>query len=345
MPLPTRSLGTSGLQITTVGFGSWAVGGGGYAFGWGPQDDRQSQDAIAHAVELGVNWVDTAAIYGVGHSEEVVGRAVRALPEAARPLVFTKCGLEWDPAEPSKEWRECTPATVRRGAEDSLRRLGLDRIDLFQIHWPDDRGNPIEAAWEEMLKLKEEGLVGAVGVSNFEVELLERCEALGHVDSLQPPFSLIARDTAADLLPWAAAHGTGVICYSPMKNGLLTDSFGVERLARMAEDDWRRSAPSFQEPALSRNLALRDALRPVAERHGATVAAVAIAWVLSWPGVSGAIVGGRAPEQVDGWVGAAGLTLSAADLDEIAAAVEATGAGSGPADPPSIQVLGQMPLA
>jgi aryl-alcohol dehydrogenase-like predicted oxidoreductase len=165
------------------------------------------------------------------------------------------------------------------------------------------------------------------------VEQLERCEALGHVDSLQPPFSLIARDTAAGLLPWAAAHGTGVICYSPMKNGLLTDSFGAERLARMSHDDWRRSAPSFQEPALSRNLALRDALRPIAQRHGATVAAVAVAWVLAWRGVSGAIVGGRTPGQVDGWIGGARLTLSGADLDEITAAVEATGAGSGPADP------------
>ena len=335
MPLPTRLLGTSGLEITTVGFGSWAVGGGGYAFGWGPQDDRRSVAAITHAAELGVNWVDTAAIYGVGHSEEVVGRAVRSLPEGSRPLVFTKCGREWDPADPSSDWRELTPATVRRGAEDSLRRLGLEQIDLFQIHWPDDRGNPIEPGWEEMLALKEEGLVRAVGVSNFDLGLLERCESLGHVDSLQPPFSLIGRDTAGELLPWALEHGTGVICYSPMQNGLLTDSFGPERIASMAEDDWRRSAPSFQEPSLGRSLALRDALRPVAERHDVTVAAVAVAWVLAWPGVSGAIVGGRAPEQVDGWIGAAGLALSDADLDEIAAAVKASGAGSGPADPRS----------
>jgi aryl-alcohol dehydrogenase-like predicted oxidoreductase len=284
-------------------------------------------------VELGVNWVDTAAVYGLGHSEEVVGRVMRSLPETSRPLIFTKCGLEWDPAEPSREWHEVTPDTVRRGVEDSLRRLGLDRIDLFQIHSPDDNGSPVEPAWEAMLELKHEGLVRAVGVSNFDVGLLDRCEALGHVDSLQPPFSLISRDTATDLLPWAAAHGTGVICYSPMKNGILTDSFGRERIARMAEDDWRRSAPNFREPALGRNLALRDALRPIAERHNATVADVAVAWVLAWPGVSGAIVGGRAPEQVDGWVGAGGLTLSSADLDEIAAAVESTSAGSGPARP------------
>jgi aryl-alcohol dehydrogenase-like predicted oxidoreductase len=333
MNLPTRPLGVSGLDITTVGFGSWAVGGGGYAFGWGPQDDAQSVDAIRRAVELGVNWVDTAAIYGVGHSEEVVGRAVRELPEESRPLVFTKCGLEWDPARPSKEWTEVTPVTVRRGAEDSLRRLGLERIDLFQIHWPDDRGNPVEPAWEEMLALKAEGLVRSVGVSNFDVGLLERCDALGHVDSLQPPFSLISRDTAQELLPWAAANGTGVICYSPMKNGILTDSFGPERIARMAEDDWRRSAPNFNEPALGRNLALRDALRPVAQRHGATVAAVAVAWVLAWPGVSGAIVGARAPRQVDGWYRAAHIELTDEDLDQIAAAVEESGAGSGPVHP------------
>jgi aryl-alcohol dehydrogenase-like predicted oxidoreductase len=333
MTLPTRPLGTSGLQITTVGFGSWAVGGDGYAFGWGPQDDAESQEAIAHAVSLGVGWVDTAAIYGVGHSEEVVGRAVRALPAGSRPLVFTKCGLEWDKRDPSSEWREATPATVRRGAKDSLRRLGLGHIDLFQIHWPDDRGNPVEAAWEEMLKLREEGLARAVGVSNFGVDLLERCEALGHVDSLQPPFSLIGRETAEELLPWAEQHGTGVLCYSPMKNGILTDSFSAERVARMAEDDWRRSAPNFREPALSRNLALRDALRPIAERHGTTVASVAVAWTLAWPGVTAAIVGARAPGQVDGWIGAAGLDLTTADLDDIAAAIRETGAGAGPSDP------------
>jgi aryl-alcohol dehydrogenase-like predicted oxidoreductase len=334
MTLPTRALGTSSLEITTVGFGSWAVGGGGWAFGWGPQDDDRSVAAISHAVERGITWVDTAAIYGLGHGEEVVGRALRALPAASRPLVFTKCGLLWDDADRMKPARRVVTAeTVRRGAEDSLRRLGLDRLDLLQIHWPDDEGNAIEPAWEEMLRLREEGLTRAVGVSNFDVGLLERCEALGHVDSLQPPFNLVSRETAEELLPWADEHGTGVICYSPMKNGILTGSFSGARVAAMAEDDWRRSAPNFKEPALSRNLSLRDALRPIAERRGATVASVAVAWTLTWPGVGGAIVGARAPEQVDGWIGAAELRLSAADLDEIAAAVRATGAGSGPADP------------
>ncbi len=334
MTLPTRPLGTSGLQVTTVGFGSWAVGGSDSSFSWGPQDDTRSTEAIARAADLGVNWVDTAAVYGRGHSEEVVGRALRALPAASRPLVFTKCGLEWETGHPEEpERREATPATVRRGAEDSLRRLGLDHVDLFQIHWPDDQGNPVEAAWEEMLKLREEGLRRAIGVSNFDIDLLERCEALGHVDSLQPPFSLIGRETAEELLPWAEQNGTGVLCYSPMKNGILTDSFSAERVARMADGDWRRSAPNFREPALGRNLALRDALRPVAERHGATVASVAVAWTLAWPGVTAAIVGARNPEQVDGWIGAADLKLTAADLDEIAAAIRATGAGAGPSDP------------
>lgn len=333
-PLPSRALGSSGLRISVVGFGAWATGGGGWAFGWGPQDDAQSIAAIHHAVDLGVSWIDTAAVYGLGHSEVVVGRAVRALPAAFRPLVFTKCALEWDAADSMAATRRvATPHTVRRGLEESLRRLGLDSVDLLQIHWPDDEGNAVEAAWEEMVKLRDEGGARAIGVSNFDVALLERCEAIGHVDALQPPFSLIQRETAEQLLPWARAHGTGVLCYSPMGSGLLTDTFTAERVASLPEDDWRRRPPMFKEPRLSRNLALRDALRPVAARRGTSVAAVAVAWAASWPGVSGAIAGARSPEQVDGWIGAAGLTLTDADLDEIAAAVRGTGAGEGPTDP------------
>ncbi len=334
MSLATRPLGASGLEITTVGFGSWAVGGGGWSFGWGPQDDDLSIAAIGRAVELGVNWIDTAAIYGLGHSEEVVGRAVRALPAAARPLVFTKCGLEWDAADPMGAVRRVfTPHTVRHGIEGSLRRLGLEAVDLFQIHWPDDQGDPVEDAWAEMVKLREEGKARAIGVSNFDPDLLARCEAVGHVDSLQPPFSLVDRETAAELLPWARAHSTGVLCYSPMASGILTDSFSAARVAAMAADDWRRRPPSFNEPELGRNLSLRDALRPIAARHGATVAAVAVAWVIAWPGVTGAIVGARSPEQVDGWIGGASLELTDEDLAEIAEAVRATEAGEGPADP------------
>ena len=332
--LPTRPLGTSGLEISVVGFGSWATGGGGWAFGWGPQDDAQSVAAIHHAVELGVTWVDTAAVYGLGHSEEVVGRAVRALPADARPLVFTKCALEWDPADPMAPTRRiATSQTVRHGIEDSLRRLGTDTVDLFQIHWPDDEGNAVEDAWGEMVKLRDEGKARAIGVSNFDAALLERCEAVGHVDSVQPPFSLIQRETAAELLPWARAHGAGVLCYSPMGSGLLTETFSAARVAAFAEDDWRRRPPMFNEPRLSRNLALRDALRPIAARHETSVPAIAIAWVTSWAGVSGAIVGARSAQQVDGWIGAAAATLSDEDLDEIATAVSAFGAGGGPSDP------------
>lgn len=328
MDLQTRPLGKSGLQITTVGFGSWAVGGGGWAFGWGPQDDEDSVRAITHAVGRGVNWIDTAAVYGLGRSEEVVGRAVAAIPAADRPLVFTKCGLKWDAANPmTPAIRNSTPATLRLDVENSLRRLAVDRIDLFQIHWPDDLGTPVEDSWGEMARFVDEGKVRAIGVSNFNVALLERCEAVRHVDSLQPPFSLIRQGAAADVIPWAAAHGTGVIVYSPMGSGILTDSFSRERVAAMAEDDWRRGSPSHQEPDLTRNLALRDALRPIAARHGTTVSAVAVAWTLTRPGISGAIVGARTPAQVDGWLAAGSLALSSADLAEIASAVEGLRAG------------------
>jgi aryl-alcohol dehydrogenase-like predicted oxidoreductase len=334
MKLPMRPLGTSGLQITTLGFGSWAVGGGGWSFGWGPQDDQRSAAAIHRAVELGLNWIDTAAVYGLGHSEEVVGRAVRSLPEADRPLVFTKCGLDWDDEQPMRApQRVATAQTVRRGCQDSLRRLGLDHIDLLQIHWPDESGVAIEDAWAEMARLRDEGKVRAIGVSNFHPPLLARCEAVAHVDSLQPPFSLLDRATGADDLRWCREHGAGVLCYSPMHAGLLTDTFSAARVAAMADDDWRRRQDDYREPALSRNLALRDGLRPIAQRHGLTVAAVAVAWVLAWPGVSGAIVGARSPEQVDGWIGAGGGRLTDNDLDEIAALIATTKAGKGPADP------------
>ncbi len=332
--LPTRPLGTSGLEITTVGFGAWAVGGGGWAFGWGPQDDTASLAAMRRALERGINWIDTAAVYGLGHSEEVVGRLLRELPASERPLVFTKCGLVWDERNRMAEaTRDLRPASIRREVEASLRRLGVERIDLYQFHRPDELGTPVEDSWREMIRLVEEGKVRAAGVSNFDVALLERAEALRHVDSLQPPFSLIRRESARDVIPWAARHGTGVIVYSPMQTGLLTDGFTRQRLAALARDDWRSRGVEFQEPNLSRNLALRDALRPVAARHGSTVSAVAVAWTLAWPGVTGAIVGARTPEQVDGWVGAATLELTEQDLEEIAAAVQRTGAGSGPARP------------
>jgi aryl-alcohol dehydrogenase-like predicted oxidoreductase len=335
MTLPTRPLGTSGLEITTVGFGAWAIGGGGWSFGWGPQDDADSLAAMRRALELGINWIDTAAVYGLGHSEELVGRLLRTLPAAERPLVFTKGGLVWDERDPMAEPRRVLePASLRRELDASLRRLGVERIDLYQFHWPDETGTAVEDSWGAMVRFIEAGKVRAAGVSNFDVALLERCEAIRHVDALQPPFSLIRREAAARELPWCAGHGTGVIVYSPMQSGLLTDGFSAERVARFAPDDWRRRAAEFREPNLGRNLALRDALRPIARRHGTTVAAVAVAWTLAWPGVSGAIVGARTPAQVDGWIEAARLELDAADLDEIAAAIARTGAGAGPARPP-----------
>jgi aryl-alcohol dehydrogenase-like predicted oxidoreductase len=335
MSLARRPLGMSGMEITTVGFGAWATGGGGWAFGWGAQDDGASVAAIHHALKRGVNWIDTAAVYGLGHSEEVVGRAVRELPAGDRPYVFTKCGLQWDDANPMVQAkRSLRPEYIARECEASLRRLGLERIDLFQFHWPDESGVAVEESWGAMVRLVEEGKVRAAGVSNFGVPLLERCAAARPVDSLQPPFSLIRRDAAVTEIPWCAARQTGVIVYSPMQSGLLTDRFSQERVAAMAADDWRRRNPQFQSPRLEANLALRDALKPVAARRGVTVGALAVAWTLAWPGVSGAIVGARSPEQVDGWIGAAGLALDPDDLDAIAQAVERTGAGTGPARPP-----------
>jgi len=336
MSLPKRPLGKSGLEITTVGFGAWAAGGGGWAFGWGPQDDDASVGAIVHAVSRGVNWIDTASVYGLGHSEVVVGRALKVLPPADRPLVFTKCGMQWDDKNPmGKPRRISDPASIPLECEASLRRLGMDTIDLMQFHWPDETGLAVEDSWGALVKLREQGKVRAVGVCNYDVARLDRAEAVRHVDSLQPPFSLIKRAVAAAEIPWAKAHDTGVIAYSPMQSGLLTDRFSEQRLASLDATDWRRNNPEYQPPKLQANLALRDALLPIAARHGVSAGAVAIAWTLAWPGMSGAIVGARSPEQVDGWIAAASLALDRADLDTIAAALARTGAGAGPTRPPS----------
>ena len=330
MALPTRRLGTTDLQITTVGFGSWATGGGGWAAGWGAQDDADSLAAMQHALASGVNWIDTAPVYGLGHAEEVVGRLLRGLPPADRPFVFTKCGLIWNPDDRMEPARRISrPETIRQECEASLRRLGVEAIDLYQIHWPDADG-VVEDAWAEMLRLAEEGKIRHAALSNFDKPLLERCERVGHVASLQPPFSMIKRGAAAAEIPWCEAHGTGVIVYSPMQAGILTDRFSVERVAAMDPEDWRRGNANFQSPRLERNIALRDALKPIAARHATTVSAVAVAWTLAWPGVTGAIVGARNAAQVDGWIGAADLRLTQADLDLIAMAIEQTGAGEGP---------------
>jgi aryl-alcohol dehydrogenase-like predicted oxidoreductase len=331
--LPTRTLGRDGPPITSVGFGAWAIGGGDWAFGWGPQDDRDSIAAIHHAIELGIGWIDTAAVYGLGHSEEVVAAALAGMSE--RPLVFTKCGMVWQDQSDGVPRPNLRPEEIRRECDDSLRRLGVERIDLYQFHWPDSNtGTPIEESWGVMADLVAQGKVRWAGLSNFDVPLMERCEPILHIDSLQPPFNAIDRAAGEDLLPWCATNGTGVIAYSPMMSGLLTDRFSAERVASMAPNDWRRGFTHvFAEPALSRNLALRDALAPVARRHGGSVAATAVAWVRAWPEVTGAIVGARTPEQVDGWIDGGRVELTPDDLGEIARAIEATDAGQGPARP------------
>lgn len=325
--LPTRAFGKTGMQITRLGIGAWAMGGN----MWGPQDDAESVAAIRHAIDLGINWIDTAAVYGNGHSEAVIGEALRQMPADRRPFVFTKGGIVRD-AEGKNPRRIGEARHLRGELEGSLRRLGLEVIDLYQMHWPsDDVG--LEDYWGTLLELKKEGKVRHVGLSNHDAGQLERAEALGHVETLQPPFSMIKRETAAEILPWCAAHGTGVICYSPMQAGLLTGGFTRERAQNLDENDWRRANPEFTGERLERNLALADALRPIAEKHGTSMGTIALAWVLAWPGLTAAIVGARSPEQVDGWIDAARFELGADDLDAIAAAIEATGAGAGPTRP------------
>jgi aryl-alcohol dehydrogenase-like predicted oxidoreductase len=332
--LPTTRLGRTGMQLTRAGFGAWAIGGGGWAHAWGNQDDAASVAAIRHAVESGINWIDTAAVYGLGHSEEVVAAALADLPEADRPYVFTKGGQVWDPADRSAAPRRVgAPASIRTEVEASLRRLRVERIDLYQMHWPAEDGTPLQEYWQVFTDLKDEGKIRAAGLSNHGISQLDAAEQIGPVDAIQPQFNLIHRDAASDVLPWAREHEAGVIVYSPMASGLLTGAFTAARAARLEPGDWRARHRDFTEPALPANLALADALRPVAERHGVTPAAVAVAWTLAFPGVTGAIVGARGPRQVDGWLPAASLELKDDDLSDIAAAIRAAGAGTGPASP------------
>ncbi len=337
--LPVRRLGKTDMNITRLGLGTWAIGGPNWAFGWGPQDDEVSLATIRRALDLGLNWIDTAPVYGVGHAEEVVGRALRDIPLADRPYVFTKVSLVWDESDHSIPPRRVgTPASIRREVEASLRRLQLERLDLYQMHWPAD-DTPLEVYWQTLLDLKREGKVRAVGLSNHNVAQLEAAERLGHVDTLQPPFSAIRREVAAAELPWCAAHDTGVICYSVLQSGLLTGSFA---LSKLPDNDWRARGPDYNVGAgaefagepLRQNLALAEALKAVAERHGVTTPAVATAWTLAWPGVTAAIMGCRSPGEVDGCLPAATLELSEADLKDIADAIAMTGAGAGPSLPP-----------
>jgi aryl-alcohol dehydrogenase-like predicted oxidoreductase len=335
--LPTTRLGWTGMFLTRVGFGAWAIGGGDWAYAWGHQDDAASVAAIRHAVESGINWIDTAAVYGLGHSEEVVAAALAGLPEADRPYVFTKGGQVWDPADRSaKPRRVGAPASIRAEVEASLRRLRAERIDLYQMHWPAEDGTQVQEYWQVFTDLKREGKIRAAGLANHGILQLEAAEEIGTVEAIQPRFNLIHRDAADDVLLWAREHEAGVIVYSPMASGLLTGTFTPVRAAGLEPGDWRAGHPDFTGPALSANLALADALRPVAERHGVTPAAVAVAWTLAFPGVTGAIVGARNPGQVDGWLPAATLELKEDDLSDIAAAIRATSAGTGPVSPSAI---------
>src|SRR5712675_585953 len=299
-----RRLGNSDLKITPVGFGAWALGGGGWEFAWGPQDDADSVAAIHRSLELGVNWIDTAAVYGLGHSEEVVARALKEW-RGSRPYVFTKCGLRWD--SKGRVQKVLNAESIRSEVEDSLRRLGVDVIDLYQIHWPPDPDSPaLEEGWSTLAELKREGKVRWIGVSNFNVQQLRRAQAIAPVTSLQPQYSLVHREIEEDILPYCLAEGIGVIVYSPMASGLLTGAMTRERAASLPAGDWRSRNPEFQEPQLSQNLALVERLREVGSRHGRSPGQVAIAWTLRHPSVTGAIVGARSARQVEEIFGAAG---------------------------------------
>lgn len=310
--MQTRQLGNSDLMITPIGVGAWAIGGGGWAFGWGPQDDDESVEAIRAAIDRGVNWIDTAAVYGLGHSEEVVGKALEG--RSKRPFVFTKCGRVWN--ENRQIGKRLKADSVRAECEASLRRLKLDVIDLYQIHWPEPNED-VEEGWATMQALRKEGKVRWIGVSNFNVEQMKRAQSIAPVTSLQPPYSMISPDIEKDILPHAQATNVGVIAYSPMKNGLLSGSMTKDRVDNFPQDDFRRRNPAFQEPQLTRNLELAALCKRIGERHGRTAGEVAIAWTLRHPAVTAAIVGLRSAQQVDGVIGALDFRLPASDLAEI----------------------------
>jgi aryl-alcohol dehydrogenase-like predicted oxidoreductase len=319
--MKTRTLGQSDLAITPIGIGAWAIGGGEWEFAWGPQDDGQSIAAIHAGLDLGINWIDTAAVYGLGHSETVVGRAIQGL--RARPYIFTKCSLVWD-GSGNIISHNLQAASIQRECEASLKRLGVDSIDLYQIHWAAWHDGPesassgsIEEAVGALAKLREAGKIRHIGVSNFNVPQLARAQNVAPITSLQPPYSLVARDVESAILPFARSWQTGVIVYSPMGSGLLTGAMTRERIAAMPEDDWRKRDRKFQEPLLSRNLQLVETLRTVGRRHKASPGEVAVAWTLKNPAVTGAIVGVRSAEQAKGIAGAAAIELTPDDLAEI----------------------------
>jgi aryl-alcohol dehydrogenase-like predicted oxidoreductase len=317
----TRQLGTTDLQISVLGVGAWAMGGPGYAFGWGPQDDEASIGAIHRAVDAGINWIDTAPVYGLGHSEQIVARAVKALGSSRRPFVFTKCSLLWDAQ--GQISHSLKAASLRQEVEASLSRLGTDVIDLYQVHWPKPFGSTspapdIEEGWRTLAELQQAGKLRHIGVSNFSADEMERIRPIAPIASLQPPYSLLRRSIEPTILPYCRSHQIGVIVYSPMAAGILTGSMTRERAAALPASDWRSTHAELQEPKLTRNLALVDVLKGVGARHGgATAGAVAVAWTLRHPAVTAAIVGFRNAGQVDGIVGAAALQLTGEDVTAI----------------------------
>jgi aryl-alcohol dehydrogenase-like predicted oxidoreductase len=314
-----RTLGNSDLALTPIGFGAWAIGGGNWEFAWGPQDDNESVDAIHRALELGINWIDTAAIYGLGHSEEVVAKALKSW-SGARPLVFTKCSMRWH--EDRSIYRSLKAGSLQEELEGSLRRLHVETIDLYQIHWPNPE-EEMEEGWETLARFKEQGKVRWIGVSNFTVAQMERIEKIAPITSLQPPYSMLRRAIEKEQLPFAQKHGIGVINYSPMVSGLLTGAMTAERVKGFPPDDWRRRAPEFNEPRLSRNLRLVDLLREIGNGHGVSPGVVAVAFTLHHPAITAAIVGGRSGSQVEGMAPALEFRLSDGEFKQIVAFLEA----------------------
>ena len=315
--MQTKQFGNSDMQITPIGIGAWAMGGGGWAFAWGHQEDDESIGAIHAALDKGINWIDTAAVYGLGHSEEVVARALKDRQD--KPYVFTKCERVWDANR--QIGKSLKRDSVKRECESSLSRLQVDVIDLYQIHWPEP-DEDIEEGWTALAELQQEGKVRWIGVSNFNAKQLERAQNIAPITSLQPPYSIIQPEIEAEVLPFCAAHNIGVIVYSPMKSGMLTGAMTRERIASMPDDDFRKRTPPFQEPMLSRNLALAELLREIGNRHGRTPGEVAIAWTLRRPEVTAAIVGMRSPAQVDGVIGSAEFRLSEGEISEISGFID-----------------------
>lgn len=312
--MKTRRLGTSDLYLTTIGFGTWGMSGSGWAGSWGPQDDNESIKAIIRAYDLGVNWIDTAPVYGLGHSEEIVGKAIKELSE--RPIIATKLGLCWD--DNGNIFRRLTKKSVRKEVDDSLRRLKVDVIDLYQIHWPiDDNHDEVMEGWGTMSDLIKEGKIRYAGVSNFGIELMEKIKTIHPITSLQPHYNMLNRGIESEILPYCAKNNIGVVCYSPMAKGLLTGAFTRERVERLPDDDHRKRGAEFHEPRLTITLEMLDQLKPIAENNGKTLAQLAIAWVLRRPEVTSAIVGARRPSQIEETVGAGDWELTEGEIADI----------------------------